>query len=891
MAAYASLLSLGHVLDQILQHPPRQRDVLDKAQIHSLLESITFLQDFLEDISLIRGDEIRALEEKIVSSAYAAEDIIESRVVDQILEDSEAGSESTSTLFRQELQKVVEEIGFMKKDVMQIKDTEGIKIVPQPRQDATAGSFIRGASNSKNTMVGFDEDLIQIMETLTGDESNLQILSVVGMGGIGKTTLAKNVFDNPLIVQHFDVQAWVTISQQYSVHEILLGLLKDIGVLAGEGKEITQSSYGELGLFLYRSLFGRRYFIVMDDIWSTEVWDDIKRFFPDNNNGSRVVVTTRLSNVADNFQSCAPHRLHFLDEVNSWTLFCDKVFEPDSCTPELEEVGKTIVRNCRGLPLAIVAIGGLLAKVSGKVEDWESVANDTFTAVNMGDNGNCSEILSLSYKYLPVCLKPCFLYMAIFPEDCEISISRLVKIWVAEGILKPIRSRSLEEIAEDNLKDLIDRNLIQVHDYGSSNKIKTCTIHDLLRDLCLREAEKEKFLRVVMMSNLNGSPTSIYNERRLIIHQSFKEDRYQQIFDAMNVALCTRSLICCELKSTSTKLPLNFRRLRVLNMDDIYSYEEILRLVNSRYIAFKAPLFQDLLNPLKSLSLLWNLQTVIIAGISSETPMNLPAEIWEMPQLRHLKKEEGDFYLPHPPSTKSGKSRRDFFVLKNLQTLYKIRNFRCTDEVIRRIPNIKKLGINYRHFARGYGWHYHEVNKLVQLCNLESLFLECDKDVLRNICYPHSLKKLTLSYCGVSWEDLTSVGSLPHLEVLKLKNNAVHGAQWNPVEGEFLRLKSLQIESTDLEEWIADSSHFPCLENLALRHVKNLKEIPYGIGEIPTLRTMSLEGCKDSANSSAREIQEEQRNLGNDDIQVHIHGWKQLKQTFDGKRLFSIYKI
>ncbi|XP_073126399.1 putative disease resistance RPP13-like protein 3 [Henckelia pumila] len=390
MAAYASLLSVGHILDHLLQHLiPRQMAVLDKAQIDSLLENITFLQNFLEDFSLMRRDEIQGLEEKIVSSANAAKDVIESFVAVQILQNSKAkrrwvgifrcldfvkllGKKGTLSnelrsfiLFSQDLQKVIEEISSMKKDVMKIKETEGIKIMEQPSKAATAGSFIRGASHSKNTMVGFDDDLIQIMETLTGDESNLQILSIVGMGGIGKTTLAKNVFGNPLIVHHFDRRAWVTISQQYSVHEILLGLLKYIGVLVGGGEEITQD---ELGLRLHRSLFDRRYFIVMDDVWSVEVWDGMKRFFPDNNNGSKVMITTRLTNVADDFCSCVPHQLHLLDEDQSWALFCDKVFGPKSCPPEFEKVGKIIVRNCGALPLAIVVISGLLAKSSRTVE-------------------------------------------------------------------------------------------------------------------------------------------------------------------------------------------------------------------------------------------------------------------------------------------------------------------------------------------------------------------------------------------------------------------------------------------------------------------------------------------------------------------------------------------
>ncbi|KZV36311.1 hypothetical protein F511_26313 [Dorcoceras hygrometricum] len=518
---------------------------------------------------------------------------------------------------------------------MKIKESDqGVKITEQPKKYANVGSFIGGASSSKNNMVGFDEDLIQVMETLTGDESNLQILSVVGMGGIGKTTLARHIF-------------------------------------------------------------------------------------------------SRL-------------RLPLLDEVQSWSLFCDKVFgKSESCPLELEEIGKTIVRNCGGLPLAIAAISGLLAKFCRTVEYWKSVANDTYEALNMGGDGFCFEILSLSYRHLPVHLKPCFLYMAIFREDSNIRVSMLVELWVAEAIVKPIRFRSLEEVAEDNLKDLIDRNLIQVRDYGSRNNIKSCTIHDLFRELCLKEAQNER-------------------------------------------------------------------------------------------------------------------------------PVSLPTEIWEMPHLRHLKTGEGDFYLPDPPSTNSKNGRRDIFELKNLRTLSTIRNFRCTNEVLRRIPNLKKLGITYKRFSGGFGWDYYEVYNLAYLCNLESFILNSPEKLPQNFGFPRSLKKLTLQYCEVSWGYLTVVGSLPHLEALNLMHYAVVGREWNPVEGQFLKLKSLRIVGTDLEEWVADSTHFPNLEKLQLNQLRHLKEIPYGIGEIGTLRSISLVWCISSANASAEKIQEEQQQLGNSDLQVRI---------------------
>ncbi|KZV56486.1 hypothetical protein F511_22294 [Dorcoceras hygrometricum] len=721
-------------------------------------------------------------------------------------------------------------------------------------------------------MVGFDEDLIQIMDTLTGDESNLQILSVVGMGGIGKTTLARHIFSNPSIVSHFDLHAWVTISQQYSVHEILLGLIKDSKVVEGEGEQLTGRNVDELGLRLHKILFGRRYLIVMDDMWSIEVWNAIQRFFPDNDNGCRILVTTRLSNVADNFHSCTPHRLPLLDEVQSWSLFCDKVFgKSESCPLALEEIGKTIVRNCGGLPLAIAAISGLLAKSSRAVEYWESVANGTYEALNMGGDGFCFEILSLSYRHLPVHLKPCFLYMAIYPEDSYIKISRLVQLWVAEGIVKPIRYRSLEEVAEDNLKDLIDRNLIQVRDYGSRNNIKSCTIHDLLRELCLKEAQNEKFLCVAMIHSLNRHPRSINNMRRLIIQRSSdKEEFQQQVYDAMDSASCTRSFICRDSEYRSIKLPVRSRLLRVLSIDGVCSHEEILQLVHLRCIHFEVWLSPNQLNILQSLSRSWNLQTVNFGGTLSLRPISLPTEIWEMPHLRHLKTGGGDFYLPDPPSTNSKNGRRDIFELKNLQTLHKMRDFRCTDEVLRRIPNLKKLGINYELFPDGIGWDYYDVYNLAHLRNLESFTLESWDKLPQNLCFPCSLKKLTLESCRVSWGYLTVVGSLPHLEALNLMTHAVMGREWNPVEGQFLKLKSLKIYITDLEEWVADSSHFPNLEKLQLKWLHHLKEIPFGIGEIGTLRSISLSRCSSSANASAEKIQEEQQQLGNSDLRVRV---------------------
>ncbi|KAL0342483.1 UNVERIFIED_CONTAM: hypothetical protein Scaly_1910900 [Sesamum calycinum] len=163
-----------------------------------------------------------------------------------------------------------------------------------------------------------------------------------------------------------------------------------------------------------------------------------------------------------------------------------------------------------------------------------------------------------------------------------------------------------------------------------------------------------------------------------------------------------------------------------------------------------------------------------------------------MPQLRHLT-VAGRAVLPDPIVT------QDSIVMQNLQTLSNIRNFRCTMDIIKRVPNLKKLRICYFGEDRSAEWSYYCLHNVVRLPKLETLFLEVEDFLsLKNITFPTSLKKLTLMYCSIPWEEITVIGSLPNLEVLKLHYNAVKGPEWSQVEGQFLRLKVLGIWKSDL---------------------------------------------------------------------------------------------
>ncbi|KAL0342195.1 UNVERIFIED_CONTAM: putative late blight resistance proteinR1A-3 [Sesamum calycinum] len=285
--------------------------------------------------------------------------------------------------------------------------------------------------------------------------------------------------------------------------------------------------------------------------------------------------------------------------------------------------------------------------------------------------------------------------------------------------------------------------------------MKSC-IHDLLRDLCLREAHKENFLCITKVYDV-GIPPNIENTRRLGIHRSTKQYRYNpQVLNTLRSALSTRSLVC-ESEWISPWLVPCLKLLRVLNVHDVYSPEDIIQLVNSRYLHFVRKNW-DVNERLtsSSLSQFWNLQTLIVVGYFQTI---LPPNIWEMTQLRHLKFEK--LVLPEPPQQSGRAGSQDSYILENLQTLSTLENFRFTKEVHNRIPNIKKMKIAYRNDRGGLKLSSYCLKNLSNLGKLESLTLDINwrgEISVGDFGFPHSLKKLSLRGCRVPWEDMRNCG-------------------------------------------------------------------------------------------------------------------------------------
>ncbi|KAH0682513.1 hypothetical protein KY285_020026 [Solanum tuberosum] len=255
------------------------------------------------------------------------------------------------------------------------------------------------------------QDVVQILlAQLLKEEPRRSVLSIYGMGGLGKTTLARNLYRSSNIVSSFPTRAWICVSQEYNTTDLLKTIIKSIQV-------------------------------VVEDVWQREAWESLKRAFPDSKNESRVIITTRKADVAEKADDrCFVHKLCFLSKEESWDLFCRKLLDVRAMVPEMERLPRDMVEKCGGLPISIIVLSGLLSHKGG-LEEWKKVKDHLWKNIIEDKSIEISNILSLTYNDLTTVLKQCFLYFGSHTKR------RRKMEDVAEGFLKRADKTKLDTSA------------------------------------------------------------------------------------------------------------------------------------------------------------------------------------------------------------------------------------------------------------------------------------------------------------------------------------------------------------------------------------------------------------------------------------------------------------
>ncbi|KAI9086857.1 hypothetical protein K1719_031180 [Acacia pycnantha] len=348
---------------------------------------------------------------------------------------------------------------------------------------------------NESVVVGREDDKEKLLQMLRCDEdpkgNAIGVVTIWGMGGLGKTTLAQLLYNDVKVPEHFDLKAWTCVSDDFNVLEVTKSLVESITSKVYDTKNLEF-----LRVELRNILSNKKFLIVLDDLWNEKYsdWDDLITPFHSGRRGSKIIVTTRQSRVVEITHTFPVHKLSCLSDDNCWLLLSKHAFanEDPNKYPKLEAIGRKIARKCGGLPIAAKTIGGLLrSKVDEK--EWNKILNSNQWEI---PNDDVLPALRLSYLYLPSHLKKCFAYCSIFPKDLLLDKKKLVLLWMAEGIVQQPTyvEKTFEIEAEDYFNELLSRSFFQ--QYGGDPR--KFVMHDLINNLAKfvgqRNGSRSEFL-------------------------------------------------------------------------------------------------------------------------------------------------------------------------------------------------------------------------------------------------------------------------------------------------------------------------------------------------------------------------------------------------------------
>ncbi|KAL4352870.1 hypothetical protein GQ457_06G003780 [Hibiscus cannabinus] len=637
---------------------------------------------------------------------------------------------------------------------------------------------------------GEKDEILRLLNPQYPTEKRVDVIPIVGMGGLGKTTIAQLIYNDSRVDDWFQIKAWVCVSEEFDAFTVTKTLLQEI-----TGSCDDRLSLNQLQLQLKEKLSEKRFLIVLDDVWNENYvdWEELRIPFNYGAENSKIIVTTRSETVASIVRTIPTFCLETLSNDDCWKVFARHAFvdTTPSNHPKLMDIGEAIVKRCDGLPLAAKALGGLL-RCKLDAAEWNKILHSNFWDIP-NDVCNILPALRLSYYYLPSHLKCCFAYCAIFPKDYEFEKEELIRLWMAEGLLEFFKGNNdAEERGDEYFKDLTLRSFFQ----QSKGKRSCFIMHDLISDLA-KSVTGEFICR---LEGSGGSSEITDKTRHLSNAQEYYDLRRR--FETVPKAKALRTFLClksswpwCHVTNDLMHYLLVMSSLRVLSLAGYKNInelpEEVGDLKHLRNLDLSKTSIKRLPN---SLSTLYNLQTLTLFQCSKL--VELPEDMRRLVNMHYL-----DIRETHLARMPKG--------LGELQDLRILTDFVLGDHNGSGINELEKL----KHLGGG-----------LVISGLETVVSAVDaKDA--------KLKdKRNLNELKLIWSGNNDCDSKHDRDVLE---------QLEP----HLNLECLAItgyNGTRFPEWVGHSS-FSNMVSLSLANCRFCQSVPL-LGQLSSLKSLSISG-------------------------------------------------
>ncbi|XP_059463422.1 putative disease resistance protein At3g14460 [Corylus avellana] len=679
--------------------------------------------------------------------------------------------------------------------------------------------------------------------------NEIGVIVIVGMGGIGKTTLAQLVYNDNQVNKYFNLEAWVCVPEEFDVFKVTKTILEAVTLAPCYITDLNQ-----LQLRLKESLMGKKFLIVLDNVWNENYdhWEALCKPFKSGAKGSKVIVTTRNNSVAL-VASAMSYHLKELPKEDCWSLFAKHAFLDNNSNEhgEFEVIGRKIMEKCSGHPLAVKTIGDLL-RSKPDVDEWDKILKSELWDLPR-DNMRFFPALRLSYKYLPSHLKRCFAYCSIFPKDYAFKKDQLILLWMAEGFLPQPKNKTMEEVGNEYFLTLESRSLFQ-----KSSDDKSCFVmHDLVSDLA-KSISKQFILR------LEGDCScEIVNSTRHLSYFSKQYFHSLKKFKTLHKAKRLRTFLHLNMfsyyhltrKVVHDLLP-TLRCLRVLSLSNYGNITELPDSIGKfKYLRFLDLSSTSVEKLPDSICKLCNLQTLRLSHC--EYLVGLPRDLWKLVNLRHLDiTETGIKEMPIELGRLKCLQTLTKFVVNNrsgscIGELGKLANLRGSLS-ISGLQNVESPTETLDASLRDKKY----LEELVLEWEVHTNFAESQRSVLDSL-RPHSnLKSLTIKYYGgISFSDWVGHSSFSklaslHLQICKYCSSL-------PPLGQLHSLQNLSIVGFDEVVTVgrefcgSDSSSvkaFGALKVLRFEHMMKWEEwISFddenGGGALPQLEELYIHKC------------------------------------------------